>query len=109
MQRLEKRTRVQKDLSGFRILLGESSNLGNLLDLIEKGTVRDGTLYIPMQNIQDSDFTVEMMSLVDIGLAVCQKGNNGEELKLDDMFCSWLLEYISNTSDRISFGDLFST
>ena len=109
LHRLEKRTKIQKDLSGFRILLGESSNLGNLLDLVEKGNFKNGELYVLMNDVQEYDFVLEMLSLVDAGLVECVVYNGEEAFKIDETFGSWLLEHISNTSDRISFGDLFIT
>jgi len=107
-QQLEKNRKVQRDLSGFRILLGESSNLSTLLNLFEKGEMRGGKYFIPMEEVQDNDFVIELMSLVDIGMVGYAENSEDEGgFVLDTFFASWLLEHISNTSDRISFGDLF--
>lgn len=111
-QKLEKTSKIQSDLSRFRTLLGESNNLAALLDLVETGTMRGDKLVIKATNSDSNALNIEMMSLVDIGIAKCVTDTEDasaapDEFELDTSFASWLLEYISNTSDRISFGDMY--
>lgn len=109
-KKLEKTTKIQRDLSGFRVLLGESSNLNTLLNLIEEAEIKNGKIYISAEKVKDYDFTIEMMSLADVGMVQCIRDANMEDkFKLEPFFSSWLLEYISNTSDRISFVDWYAT
>lgn len=107
-QELEKTSKIQSDLSRFRTLLGESNNLAALLTIVEKGTINNGKLFISADSVSTNELNIEMMSLVDIGIATPIEKEPGEfGFELDATFASWLLEYISNTSDRISFGDMY--
>lgn len=112
-QKLEKTSKIQSDLSRFRTLLGESNNLAALLSLVETGKIRQDKLFISISEAENNELNIEMMSLVDIGIAkyvnISNDETNTEEsgFELDASFASWLLEYISNTSDRISFGDMY--
>lgn len=101
-QELERTSKIQSDLSHFRTLLGESDNLAAMIDLIERGEINNGKLIISKQKVKDNDMNMEMMSLCDLKIAKLNNENYEMELK----FASWLLDFVSNTSDRISFKDM---
>lgn len=103
-QHLEKKSKIQSDLSRFRTLLGECNNLATLLELVEEGDIKDNKIEINKKKIKEMDLNIEIMSLLDVGIASC---TDEDLIELDVVFASWLLEYVSNTSDRISFGDLY--
>lgn len=108
-QQLEKSSKIQSDLSRFRTLLGESNNLAALLELVERGEIRQDKLFISKREAESIEMNIEMMSLVDVGVARYIEGdapNGGFELDVN--FASWLLDHISKTSDRISFGDMYT-
>lgn len=105
-QKLEAASKIQSDLSRFRTLLGECNNLAALLQLVEQGKIKGNKLFISQEAVNKSELNIEMVSLLDVGIST-YKEYNEEGFELDVSFASWLLEYISNTSDRISFGDLY--
>lgn len=108
-QQLEKSSKIQSDLSRFRTLLGESNNLAALLELVEKGEIRENKLFISKGEVENTELNIEMMSLVDVGVAQYVDGDaRTGGFELDVNFASWLLDHISRTSDRISFGDLYT-
>lgn len=108
-QKLEKSSKIQSDLSRFRTLLGESNNLAALLELVEKGEIRQDKLFISKGNTEGSEMNIEMMSLVDVGVArYIETDEENVGYELDVNFASWLLDYISKTSDRVSFGDMYA-
>lgn len=116
-QELEKQSKIQSDLSHFRTLLGESNNLAAVIEMFEGGEpTSDGRVFIKEEAVREGELMTEMISLIDLKLAVYTEekslnangnSNNGYYLNAD--FASWLMEYISNTSDRISFTDLYNT
>lgn len=106
--KLEKSSKIQSDLSRFRTLLGECNNLAAMLELVEKGELRNNKLFISKQNVENGEMYIEMMSLVDIGIAEYVENELAEAgYELDVYFASWLLDYISKTSDQVSFGELY--
>lgn len=108
-KKLERTSKIQSDLSRFRTLLGESNNLAALLEAVEKGDIQEDMLVINKEEIDDNELNIEMMSLMDVGLAHYKEDPDGKgSFELSVSFASWLLEYISNTSDRVSFGDLYT-
>lgn len=108
-QQLEKSSKIQSDLSRFRTLLGESNNLAALLELVERGEIREDKLFISKREAESIEMNIEMMSLVDVGVARYIEGDSANGgFELDVNFASWLLDHISRTSDRISFGDMYT-
>ena len=101
--KLEQSSKIQTDLSHFRTLLGESNNLAALIALIEGGEIEDRKVIINKSAITDEEMNIEMMSLVDLGWAEFKEG----KYEIEVNFASWLLDYISTTSDRISFGNMY--
>ncbi len=108
-QRLEKSSKIQSDLSRFRTLLGESNNLAAIIELVEKGKINQDKLFISENDVEDNELNIEMMSLVDLEMAKCTELNGEKGYELEVNFASWLLEHISNTSDRMSFCDLYES
>lgn len=104
-QTLERTSKVQSDLSHFRTLLGECNNLAALLQLIEKGTFTDNMLCISWKDIEDAEMKTEILSLIDVGVAT---SGADKTVRLKPQFASWLLDYTSKTSDRISFADMYT-
>lgn len=104
-QKLEKTSKIQSDLSHFRTLIGECNNLATLLQLVEKGEFEDNKLCISWKDIEEAEMKTEIMSLIDIGIAVFD--NEKKRIQLEVGFASWLLDYTSKTSDRISFADMY--
>lgn len=100
---LERKTKIQSDLSHFRTLIGESNNLMTLLDVLEESNIINDKIYIEKRTIIENAFMVEMMSLCDMGIAQVEK----DSIILDIQTASWLLEYVGNTSDRLSFSNLY--
>lgn len=104
-QTLERTSKVQSDLSHFRTLLGECNNLAALLQLIEKGTFTGNMLCISWKDIEDAEMKTEILSLIDVGVAT---SGADKTVRLKPQFASWLLDYTSKTSDRISFADMYT-
>lgn len=104
-QQLEKRSKIQSDLSHFRTLLGESDNLAAMIELFEAGTYRNGKFVISQAEVNDAELNLEMMSLTDIGLA---KHNSSGSYEVEQQVASWILDYVGKTSDRISFGNTYT-
>lgn len=104
-QKLEKTSKIQSDLSHFRTLLGECNNLATLLQLVEKGEIENNKLCISWKDIEEAEMKMEIMSLIDIGVAAFD--NEKKKIQLEVEFASWLLDYTSKTSDRISFADMY--
>lgn len=89
-------------------MLGECNNLAALIELVEEyGEIRGNKLFIRQEDVKEEELNLEMMSLVDMELAEYVDANNNKGYELDVSFSSWLLDYISKTSDRVSFGGLF--
>lgn len=108
LDRLENKSKIQSDLSHFRTLLGESNNLAALIKLVEEyGEIKEDKLFIRENEVKEEELNLEMMSLVDMGLAEYVDRGNDKGYKINVSFSSWLLDYISKTSDRVSFGNLF--
>ena len=103
-QKLNEDSKIQSDLGGFRQLLGETSNIKALIEIIEQCTLKNGKMVIEKDAIIDADLNTEFMCLCDIGIAI----DNGSEFELEVKLASWLLELVSNTSDRISFTGMYS-
>lgn len=104
-QKLEKTSKIQSDLSHFRTLLGECNNLATLLQLVEKGDFKGNNLCISWKDIEDAEMKTEILSLIDVGVAA---SDTDETVHLKPEFASWLLDYTSKTSDRISFADMYT-
>lgn len=108
LDRLENKSKIQSDLSHFRTLLGESNNLAALIGLVEEyGEIRKDKLFIRENGVKEEELNLEMMSLVDMKLAEYVDANDDKGYILNVSLSSWLLDYISKTSDRVSFGNLF--
>ena len=72
---------------------------------MEKGEFEDNKLCISWKDIEEAEMKTEIMSLIDIGIAVFD--NEKKRIQLEVGFASWLLDYTSKTSDRISFADMY--
>lgn len=95
----------KKYLSHFRTLLGECNNLATLLQLVEKGEIENNKLCIFWKDIEEAEMKTEIMSLIDMGVAMSDDEKKRVQLEVE--FASWLLDYTSKTSDRISFADMY--
>ena len=104
-QKLERTSKIQSDLSHFRTLLGECNNLATLLQLVEKGEIENNKLCIVWKDLEEAEMTTEIMSLIDMGVAMSDDEKKRVQLEVE--FASWLLDYTSKTSDRISFADMY--
>lgn len=104
-KRLMEATMIRGDLLHFRTLLGESGNLAALLEVVEKGEIREKKIHISHDLIQDAELNIELMSLCDIGIAALTQ----DGFEVDFKFASWLLEHVSNTSDRLSFSSIYDS
>lgn len=102
-QKLGEDSKIQSDLSNFRHLLGETSNLKAVIEIVEVCDFENGKMVVEQQTVKENDLNTEMISLCDIGIAK----ENGNKFEIDPQFASWLLEHVGNTSDRISFTDLY--
>lgn len=103
-QKLEKTSKIQSDLSHFRTLLGECNNMAALIELIEESKVENNKIVIEESQVKEEELHIEMMCLCDLGVAQLEKQKYVIGLEI----ASWLLEYISNTSDRISLANMYS-
>lgn len=100
---LERKKLIQSDLSHFRTLLGECDNLRDLIALIESCTYKNGSLTISENDVQDRQLCTEIYSLCDLG--IIKKIN--DTFYIDPELASWLLEQVSETSDRVSFVNMY--
>lgn len=99
---LSEDTIINTDLTGFRTLIGESQNLLALLETVEHCEIQNNMIVLTHDKVKANNLRIELMSLCDIGMAkMTEKG-----FELNFKFASWLLEHISNTSDRLSFSKM---
>ena len=98
-------TMIHSDLTHFRTLLGESENLATFLEAVEISGINQQKILITYDSVKDNELKTELISLSDIGTAIpTEKG-----FEIDFKFASWLLEHVSNTSDRLSFSTIFDS
>lgn len=100
---LEKKAKIQSDLTHFRTIIGESNNLVTFFEVLEESEIKNNKIYIEQNVVKDNALLVEMMSLCDMGIAQFQGGS----FILDTQMASWLLEYVGKTSDRLSFANIY--
>lgn len=105
-QILEKTSKIQGDLSHFKILLGESNNMAALIELIEDADIQNGEIRLQQSDVKDEQVQMELMCLCDLGIARMDKENNNYIVGVE--LASWLLGYVSDTSDRISLESMYN-
>lgn len=96
-------TVVDSDLDGFRTLLGEPGNVRRMIVAMEGAAFQDGKLVINLDQESGKSIRLELLSLVDMGIAeVAPDGN----VKVPPAVATWLLESVKNVSDRVSLSDI---
>lgn len=103
LERLETKKAIQSDLSRFRTMLGESDNLRQLISLIEDCKFDNKQLCIEFKELDKYQLKTEIFSLIDLGIAK----SDGKKVYIEPEFASWLLACVGNTSDRISFVNMY--
>ena len=94
---------VDSSLSGFRTLLGEPANMKRFLTAIEDAGCKSGNFQIDWNSGSGKSIRLELMSLVDMGIA---NMSSGETIQIPSAMATWLLETVKNISDRASLTDI---
>lgn len=103
LEQLESKRIIQSDLSHFRTLLGECDNLRDLIMLVEECDYKNNMLSIPAKKVKDRQLCTEIYSLCDLGIIK----KTSDTFYIEPEFASWLLEQVSETSDRVSFVNMY--
>lgn len=105
LEKLEAKRIIQSDLSHFRTMLGECDNLKQLIALVEDCEFEDGYICTNFNKLQDVQLKTEIFSLIDIGIV--KISDDGKKVLIKPQFASWLLACVEETSDRISFVNMY--
>lgn len=97
-------TVVDSNLGGFRTLLGEPGNIRRMIVAMETAELENGCFVINLDQDSGKNVRLELMSLVDCGIAETVMGEN--KVKVPPAVATWLLETVKNVSDRVSLNDI---
>lgn len=97
-------TVVDSNLGGFRTLLGEPGNIQRMIIAMETAELEDGCFVINLDQDSGKNVRLELMCLVDCGIAETVVGAN--KVKVPPAVATWLLETVKNVSDRVSLNDI---
>ncbi len=96
-------TIVDSGLGGFRTMLGEPGNIRRMIVAVEDAEIQDGKFVIDLNRDSGKSVRLELMSLVDAGIAdVLPDG----KVEIPPAVATWLLESVKNVSDRVSLSDI---
>lgn len=96
-------TVIDSDLGGFRTMLGEPGNLRRMIIAVEKAEYVDGKFLISLSDEDGKKLRLELMSLVDAGVATIRSDG---KVEIPPAMASWLLDRVKHISDRVSLADV---